>query len=136
MKHLTNFGSMKQPFCFILDKKSTIRWSDNKIVCSYTQTEERLDFISTRRIDICLPFVSCITCSRHSCLLDDFVSSWIKPFYFILDKKSTIRWSDNKIVCSYTECRDFINTRRIKVCLPFACCITCSIHSCLHDDFV
>ena len=34
--------SMKQPFCFILDKKSMIRWSDNKIGCSYTQAEERL----------------------------------------------------------------------------------------------
>ena len=78
MKRLINFGSMKQLFCFILDKKSTTRWSDSKIVCSYTQTEERLDFINTQRIEICLPFVPCITCSIHSCLVDDFVSSWIK----------------------------------------------------------
>ena len=45
-KNCAKSRSMKQPFCFILDKKSTIRWSDNKIVCSYTQTEERLS--STR----------------------------------------------------------------------------------------
>ena len=34
-KNCVKSRSMKQPFCFILDKKSTIRWSDNKI-------EERL----------------------------------------------------------------------------------------------
>ena len=87
-KNCVKSRSMKQPCWFILDKKSMIRWSDNKIVCSYAQTEERLDFINTRRTEICLPFVSCITCSIHSCFLDDFVLSGIKLFHFILDRRS------------------------------------------------
>ena len=56
-------SGVKQPISFIVDKKSTVRWSDNKIV----------DFINTQRIEVCLPFVSYITGSIHSCFLDDFV---------------------------------------------------------------
>ena len=62
-KNCAKSSSIKQPICVIVDKKSTIRWSDNKIV----------DFINTQRIEVCLPFVSCITCSIHSCFLYDFV---------------------------------------------------------------
>ena len=36
-KNCAESMSMKQPFCFIMDKKSMIRWNDNKIVCSYIQ---------------------------------------------------------------------------------------------------
>ena len=72
-KNCAESRSMKQPFCFIMDKKSMTGWSDNKIVCSYIQTEERLSSALGR-----LRFACPLCLALLSCLLDDLVSSWIE----------------------------------------------------------
>ena len=121
-KNCAKSRSMKQPFWFILDKKSAIRWMTTKSFAAVHKPKNALIQHSEDRDLLAL-------CVLHH-LQYTHLSSWW--FCFILDRKSTIRWSDNKIICSYTqtkECLDFINTQRTEVCMSFVSCIIYSIHT-------